>query len=103
MAKKQTIDFDWDPRKASQNRFKHDVSFELAMSVFGDPLAFSIFDEDHSDVEERWITMGMARDARILVVVHMFRDTGAQVLIRIISARPATKRESLQYREGHES
>jgi uncharacterized DUF497 family protein len=73
--------FEWDPGKARQNFQKHKVAFEKAAEVFLDPLAVSIFDEDHSIDEERWITMG--RDKK---------------KIRIISARKATRNETKQYK-----
>ena len=90
--------FDWDPLKAKENLRKHRVSFEQAATVFRDPLALSIFDEEHSGDEERWLTLGRTERERILVVIHTFRprrDQGASV--RIISARPATRREQKDY------
>jgi uncharacterized DUF497 family protein len=93
--------FAWDVPKAAANRLKHQVSFELASTVFRDPLTLSRFDEEHSEGEERWITVGQAENATLLVVVHTFEqlsDTEARV--RIISARNPTARERAQYESG---
>jgi uncharacterized DUF497 family protein len=94
------FNFEWDPQKAISNRQKHGISFELAASVFKDPKAASIFDEDHSGKEDRWITVGMAATGAILVVNHTFaaarQDT---VVVRLISSRKATKAEQKQYAE----
>ena len=69
--------------------------------VFLDPHATSIFDEDHSGEEERWITLGLDRNAFLLIVSHTFKDVDESTCsIRIISAREATKRETRQYRGG---
>lgn len=86
--------FDWDADKAEQNRRKHGVPFEEAATVFGDPLAITISDPDHSESEERAVTIGSSVEGRLLVVSHTERS-GA---IRIISARRATPRE----RQGYE-
>ena len=95
-----SFDFDWDPGKARSNAAKHGVLFEDAMTVLADSLALTVFDEHHSDDEERWITVGAAQSGRLLVVVHTFEERGDQAYIRIISARVATAREQRQYREG---
>ncbi len=87
--------FEWDPEKETQNRRKHRVSFHEADTVFGDPLSTTFPDPDHSYEEERYITIGVSQRDRILVVAHMEEgDT-----IRIISARPATRRERRFYEE----
>lgn len=92
--------FLWDPAKAGANIKKHGVSFELAQTVFEDPLHLSILDRKNN-VEERWITIGKSADDKTLVVVHLYRtDEDDQEMIRIISARKATKREVKQYEEG---
>jgi len=92
--------FDWDPIKAKQNLRKHGVSFERAAMIFRDPFAISIYDDGHSDDEDRWITIGSESNEMLLVVVHMFRGSDAQSsLIRIISARKADRDESKQYHE----
>ena len=92
-------DFEWDPAKAAINLRKHKVSFELAATVFLDRFATSIPDADHSAFEERWITMGHARDGGLLVVSHTWTETGGKAGVRIISARLATRNE----RHHHES
>lgn len=77
---------------------KHGVAFERAAEVFHDPLMLSLFDEEHSADEERWVTIGKVRDGVPLVVVHTFQQADARTCtIRIISARRATKREVKQY------
>ena len=94
------FNFEWDPQKAASNRQKHGISFELAASVFKDPKAVSIFDEDHSGGEDRWITIGMTATGAILVVNHTFATAGEDtVVIRLISGRKATKSEQKQYAE----
>ncbi len=90
--------FEWDPEKARMNSRKHKVAFEKAAEVFLDKLAVSIFDEDHSIDEDRWVTMGRDRDDKLLVVVHTFAAQGRDKRrIRIISARKATLKETKQY------
>ena len=90
--------FEWDAAKAAINRRKHGVSFDLAATVFRDPLMTSIPDEDHSEKEERWITMGQAENSKLLLVVHTYLEISANAAnVRIISARPATKHEQRQY------
>jgi uncharacterized DUF497 family protein len=90
--------FEWDARKAAINIEKHRVSFEHVASVFQDVSALSLFDEKHSQAEERWITLGLDNQGRLLVVCHTWRETvtGA-ASCRIISARKASRRESAQY------
>ena len=93
--------FEWDPAKAAVNARKHQVTFELACEVFWDPYSISIPDDEHSQFEERWITMGFTRSGRLLVVCHTHLSTGAAAgSIRIISARPATPSERRQYEAG---
>ena len=87
--------FEWNDRKARINRRKHGVPFEEACTVFGDPLALTIGDPDHSLEEERSVTLGCSARGRLLVVVHTER--GAK--IRIISARRATSRERAVHEE----
>ena len=90
--------FEWDPDKAKKNYRKHRVSFERAAQVFLDPSMLSIFDEEHSKTEERWITIGVDGNGVPLVVVHTFKDVNDDtVLIRVISSRKATKSEQKQY------
>jgi len=86
--------------KARQNLKKHGVSFERAARIFLDPFAVSIFDEKHSDDEDRWITNGSEANEVLLVVMHTFRDIDANTaIIRIISARKADREEAHQYHE----
>ena len=90
--------FEWDPKKARQNLQKHKISFERAAEIFLDPIAISIYDEDHSLDEDRWITMGKDRAGILLVVIHTFHEqNNNQCIIRMISARRATKNEIKQY------
>lgn len=90
--------FDWNPVKAQNNRRKHRITFEMAATVFNDPLAVSIQDEEHSDNEERWVTLGRARNGILLVIAHTYHETGVNTAdVRIISARRAAKRERRQY------
>lgn len=94
-------DFDWDPRKAKANPRKHEVSFERATTIFRDPHLLSIPDEDHSETEERWITIGLDENGILLVLVHTFEKVVANsARIRVISARKATKEETKNYEEG---
>lgn len=96
------VDFDWDPKKARTNLAKHGVSFRLATSVFRDALALTIFDEDHSDDEDRWVTLGRAQNRQVLVVVHTSEETSSTELhIRIISARRADPAEVIDYAHRH--
>jgi len=92
-----TLKFDWDKNKAAKNLLKHKVSFEEAQSVFDDDFARLIPDPDHSENEERFILLGLSCTLRVLVVVHCYRD--AEDIIRLISARKATKPESKIYKE----
>lgn len=94
------FDFDWNENKARANLAKHGVSFRLATSVFRDALALTIFDENHSDDEDRWVTLGRAQNGQVLVVVHTSEETGSTELhIRIISARRADPVEVRDYEQ----
>lgn len=94
------LEFDWDPSKAESNLRKHRVSFEEAMSVFGDRLALSRLDRDHRETEERWVTVGLSRAQRLLIVIHTAIEQSEEMTyIRIISARRATSRERRQYED----
>ncbi|MDP2432362.1 MAG: BrnT family toxin [Pseudomonadota bacterium] len=88
--------FEWDNAKAESNEQKHGVSFEEAASVFGDPLALTCSDPDHSVGEKRWLTFGVSCADRLLVVAHAERGRA----IRIISARKATRHERGIYEQG---
>jgi uncharacterized DUF497 family protein len=89
------IEFEWSSAKARANRKKHGVSFEEAQSVFYDEYARQFDDEAHSDKEERFILLGMSIQSRVLVVCHCERSSGD--IIRIISARKATRKERKFY------
>lgn len=89
---------DWDPAKSLANLTKHGVSFEEAATVFSDENGRLIPDPDHSEEEDRFILLGMSWSLRVLVVCHCYRE--ASDLIRIISARKATRKEQAQYRVG---
>jgi uncharacterized DUF497 family protein len=89
------IKFEWDSSKASANLEKHGISFEEAQSVFYDEFAIQFFDEQHSTDEERFLLLGMSTGANLLLVCHCEREAGH--VIRIISARRATKREGAFY------
>lgn len=89
------MEFEWDRKKAVANDGKHGVSFEEAATVFGDPLAITFHDPDHSLEEERHVTFGMSRPGRLLVVSHADRSGNT----RIISARLMTRQERTIYEE----
>ena len=92
--------FEWDPAKAASNRSKHGISFEQAATIFRDPQQISVADDEHSDDEERWATIGFDSQGTLLVVIHTYReDSRNSVSIRIISARRATRQEAGQYAE----
>jgi uncharacterized protein len=94
-------EFEWDDAKAESNLAKHGVDFVEAMSVLLDPLAMTRFDDEHSADEERWISLGRAANGQLFLVVHTFNTTGPNTaLVRLISARPATRREREQYEAG---
>jgi uncharacterized DUF497 family protein len=86
--------FQWDPEKARRNLKKHRVSFGEAVTAFYDPLSATFDDPDHSDEEQRYITIGFSSQGRLLVVGHTERGE----IVRIISARRATAHE----RKKHE-
>jgi len=94
----EEIRFEWDPAKDALNQAKHGVSFEEARTVFFDPYALVIDDPDHSVGEDRFVILGHSRTLRMLVVAHCYRtDLG---VIRIFSARKATKNETTRYSRG---
>ena len=91
------VEFEWNPAKAASNLRKHKVSFDLAATVFQDPFMRSFIDKGHRGFEERWITMGYDQDRRLLVVSHTYSERANQsTLVRIISARPSTRKERHQ-------
>jgi len=87
--------FEWDAKKAEANRRKHGVTFEEASSAFADESALVIPDPDHSDEEDRFVLLGLSAKLRLLVVIHCYRERDE--VIRLISARKATRQESAQY------
>ena len=90
------MEFEWDAAKAQLNLNKDGVSFDIAATVFGDPLAVTFFDPDHSDEEDRFLTFGYSIDGVLLIVSHTDREEAT----RIISARRATRRERRIYEAG---
>lgn len=90
-----TISFVWDRKKAEINLEKHKTSFEEAQTVFSDPNARMIFDPEHSSDEGRFILLGISVGLRLLVVCHCYQED--DMVIRIISARKANKKEQQQY------
>lgn len=88
-----SVTFEWDATKALENIRKHGVTFEEASSAFFDPLSLTVSDSEHSDVEERFVLIGLSNTRKVLVVVHL--DFGDK--LRIISARVASRRERREY------
>lgn len=88
--------FTWDGKKAAINKHKHGIAFEEAQTVFDDCDALRIFDPDHSEGEDRFVILGLSSVLRLLVVCHCYRENDEQ--IRIISARKATRKESVDYK-----
>jgi uncharacterized DUF497 family protein len=91
------IEFEWDPAKAEANLRKHGISFEDAATAFFDALSLTVPDPLHSEGEARLVLLGLTSTNRLVVVVHV--DRGAR--IRLISARPATRKERRQYETNH--
>lgn len=90
--------FEWDHVKAKSNLQKHNINFERAAEIFLDPFMLSQFDDEHSEKEDRWITIGKDRNNIAIVVIHTFKEIDSDnSTIRIISARRATKKENKQY------
>ena len=89
--------FEWDTEKEKLNIQKRGITFEQASYVFADPFALSKYDDEHSEDEDRWILLGKSLSESILVVAHTFRDDDGAEVVRIISARKATKREKQSY------
>ena len=89
------MEFEWDPKKAAANLARHTVSFEDAATVFGDPLGRITADPRHSVEEERLVLLGLSESKHLLAVMYVDRGQA----IRIISARPATRRERRNYEE----
>jgi len=91
--------FEWDVDKNVSNQTKHGVSFELASEVFDDPLHVSVADRIEGG-EQRWITLGLVEGIVILIVAHTWHDDGDDEVVRIISARRATRKERRSYENG---
>ncbi len=87
--------FEWDPRKEAANARKHGVSFREAISVFSDDAAVLLADSESSDIEARFVILGLSLQLRVLVVCHCYRE--ADDVIRVISARKATRHERATY------
>jgi uncharacterized protein len=93
--------FDWDDAKAATNLIKHGISFELASTVFADPGLLTVADLEHSADEERWFSIGLATDGKILSIAYTWSESEPPVIkIRLISARRATSREVLEYKKN---
>ena len=90
------MQFEWDAEKAQRNLTKHGVSFDEAATVFGDPLAVTIHDPDHSHQEQRFLTTGLSKRPRLVIVAHTDREGRG----RIINAREVTASERSQYESG---
>lgn len=90
------LQFDWDPKKARRNVDRHGVSFDEASTAFRDTMSITIPDPAHSETEDRLVLVGYSYRNRLIVVVHTDRNDR----IRIISARPATRRERIRYEES---
>jgi uncharacterized DUF497 family protein len=91
-----TVKFEWDANKAASNLRKHGVSFQEGASVFGDPMALTFEDPDHSIAESRFLTFGITRTEKVVLVSH----TEVAGVTRIISVRMTNKRERKIYEEG---
>ena len=92
------IQFNWDKNKNLMNQRKHNIAFEEAVSVFWDEEALIIDDPDHSESEDRFIILGISANANLLMVCHCYREN--DTIIRIISARRATKTETVFYKNS---
>ena len=93
--------FEWDEAKAISNARKHGVTFELATTVFFDPRLLTVADVERSKTEERWFSVGLAKNGILVAVVYLWSDSDpAATTIRLISARRATHGESGHYQEG---
>ena len=93
------LTFTWNTEKAINNLAKHAVSFEEAQTVFYDEFAVEYYDEEHTEWENRFLLLGLSARMRILLVCHCYRE--AESVIRIISARKATKQEARNYRRSN--
>ena len=99
------IEFEWDDAKALANLRKHDVDFFEAMSLFADPLTITDFDDEHSDDEDRFVSVGRSAPGRLLLAVHTFAEVVIEgeapySFLPIISAREPTAHERRRYEQG---
>ena len=93
--------FEWDEVKADANLRKHGITFELASTIFFDPNLLTVADLEHSEIEDRWFSVGIAANGVLLSVVYLWSDGDpAAIKVRLISARRATHSESGQYQEA---
>ena len=90
------MQFEWDEAKAAANIKKHGESFFETIEVLKDPLALTVYDDEHSNFEDRFVTIGSSATRQVVVVVHADRND----VVRIISARLANRRERLDYEDG---
>lgn len=94
--------FAFDERKSRGNLVKHGINFEMIAVVFDDPIALTLQDEVHSADEERWITQGEVGPGAVVFVAHTsFSDESGEEVVRLVSARAATRRERRAYEEAH--
>ena len=92
------LEFTWDPAKAASNVTRHGVAFAQGATMFADALALTMFDGAHSEFEERWFTLGMSSEGKLLAVSHTYAATSvSSARVRMISAREATRNERRQY------
>lgn len=96
---RQDLRFEWDPLKAASNLAKHGIAFADAREVFDDPLQRNHQDR-HEGVEERWQTLGLVRGVLLLLVAHTWTEQDGDEVIRIVSARRASKQERRDYEHG---
>jgi uncharacterized protein len=90
------LEFEWDPDKAAEVEREHGITFDEALTIFLDPLAATMYDEAHSQHEERYVTIGTTHQEKVVVVAHT--DRGSR--IRLINARLATRPEKQAYEQG---
>jgi len=94
------LEFEWNLAKAVSNLAKHGVSFAQGATVLADALALTVYHPAHSEFEDRWFTLGLSTEGRLLAVAHTYTATGADsARVRIISAREATRLERRQYED----
>ncbi len=94
-----STEFEWDPDKAHSNQLKHGVDFLTATKVFDDPFAL-VEEDDTSQTEVRWRTIGLVRGVLLLLVAHTVREEGEADVIRIISARRTNPTERRRYEQA---